>query len=89
MARAYMQSYAPGEGKLVIEELFANCVEVFYVPPTEKLEQSEMIPDEAEAHRVKLLLINGQDGFLTIFPTNTLGGHANWTGIDKMESAFC
>lgn len=78
MARAYTHTYAAGQGELVIEKLSPNCVEVFYVPPEEKLVQSGLNPDEAAAYRVKLLLINGQDRFLTIFPTNTLGGHANF-----------
>ncbi len=74
MART-MHTYDHGQGKLVIEELSSNCVEVFYVPPEEKLVQSGIDPGEADARRVKLLLINGQDGSITIFPTNTLGGH--------------
>lgn len=75
MERGHMNMNTLDRGELEIEEVFPNCVEVFYLPPKIKLEQSGMESDETIKHRVKLLLINGQDHFLTIFPTNTLGGH--------------
>lgn len=78
MARLFMNPSGPGQGELAIEELFPNCVEVFYIPPEEKLVQSGLDPDKAAEYRVKLLLINGQDRSLTIFPTNLLGGHDNF-----------
>ena len=65
-------------GKLVVERCQQNYVEVFYIPPLEKLYQAGLDPDTAVEHRVKLLAINGQEGSLTIFPTNTLGGHDNF-----------
>ncbi|MDO9460904.1 MAG: DUF4263 domain-containing protein [Alphaproteobacteria bacterium] len=74
MARAFMNSAATPQGELIVEEEFPNCVAVFYVPSREKLEQSGLDPATVAEHRVKLLLINGQDGFFTIYPTNTLGG---------------
>lgn len=58
-------------GKLAVEELFPNCVEVFYIPSKEELTQFDMSPERAEKFRVKILFINGQDDFITIYPINT------------------
>ena len=63
------------QGKLIIEKLSPNCVEVFYIPPDEKLAQAGIDPDKADTPRIQIMLINGQDNFITVFPTNTLGGH--------------
>lgn len=59
-------------GKLAIEEVFPNCVEIFFIPPLEALIQSGMSPATAENFRVKILLINGQNDFITIYPIKTL-----------------
>jgi Leucine-rich repeat (LRR) protein len=75
MARAFRNSNSHEQGELVVEELSPSCVQVFYVPPREKVKQSGLDPDKIAEYRVKLLLINGKDSCLTIFPTNTLGGH--------------
>lgn len=101
MARPNRHNYVPERGELVVEDIFSNCVQVFYVPPEDKLAQSRLDPDDAAAYRVKLLLINGQDQSLTIFPTNTLGGHDKFlepkhdqveritlAGFDLLDSVF-
>ena len=75
MARIGMSMPGIPQGKLTIEELFPNCVEVFYIPPAEKLAQSGASAEEADKHRTQIMLINGQDKFITVFPTNTLAGH--------------
>ena len=75
MARVGMNTPGLSQGELVIEELFPNCSEVFFIPPDEKIVQSGLNPKKAASYRVQLLLINGQDGFVTIIPINTLGGH--------------
>ena len=87
MVRTFRNFSTIPQGELVIEEVFPNCVEVFYVPPRDKLKQSGLDPNTADAHRVKLLLINGQDQFVTIFPINTLGGHDDFLKPkhDKIE----
>lgn len=75
MARVDMNIPNLPQGKLVIEELSPNCSEVYFIPPDEKLAESGLDSGVAASYRVKILQINGQDGNVTIFPTNTLGGH--------------
>lgn len=78
MARLIRRGSNPPEGKLLVEHASDGSVEVFYVPPKEKLIQSKLDSEMAENYRVKILLISGRDDFFTIYPTNTLGGHANF-----------
>ena len=91
MARIHEALDEYRHGKLVVEPLSSDCVEVFYVPSKEKLVQSaahrELVgehdlhgrhPAEPAVHRVKLLRIDGGKQCLTIFPTNTLGDHDNF-----------
>ena len=61
-------------GSLVVEEPSLDCVEVFYIPSKEKLEESGLNPDRGAEHRVRLLKINGLSKCITIFPIKTLGG---------------
>ena len=75
MVRPFTQNASPLKGKLIVEEVHPNCVQVFFIPPEEKLAQSGLDPAKATSYRVKLLLVSGQDNFMTIYPTNTLGGH--------------
>ena len=78
MARKYTNPDDEDHGKLILEEVFPNCVEVFYVPSVTKLNQSSLNAEKPDDYRVSLLLINGQDNFLTINPTNLLGGHHDY-----------
>lgn len=71
---AFSRDITQPVGALVVEELFPNCVEVFYIPPKEVLIQSDTSPVRPEEFRVKILLINGQDDFITIYPINTFAG---------------
>ena len=61
-------------GSLVVEELSAHCVEVFFIPSPEKLEQSELNPNTGAKHRVRLLKIDGWNQCITLFPIKTIGG---------------
>ncbi len=58
-------------GKLIIEENFPNCVDVFYIPPDEKLAIAGLDPNEAEKYKTLILTISGQDDYVEIFPINT------------------
>ncbi|MDE2735500.1 MAG: DUF4263 domain-containing protein [Gemmatimonadota bacterium] len=78
MARIHENFDEYRHGKLVVKECQPNCVEVFYIPSKEKLKQSGLTSNKEAEHCVKLLIINGQEQTLTIFPTNTLGGHDNF-----------
>ena len=49
MARAYMNTPGPSQGELVIKEQFPNCIEVFFIPPEEKLVQSKLDPADQRA----------------------------------------
>ncbi len=61
-------------GSLVVEELSAHCVEVFYHPSQESLALSGMNPDRKARHRVKLLKIDGLNQCITIFPIKARDG---------------
>ncbi len=74
MARASQPIDEYLHGSLVVEEVSPVCVEVFYIPSKEKLEQSGLTQDEGAEHRVKLLKIDGQRQCITVFPIKTLGG---------------
>lgn len=39
-------------GSLIVEELSAHCVEVFYIPSKEKFEQSELTPDTGASRQI-------------------------------------
>ncbi len=66
------------KGDLIVEEVHSDCVEVYYVPEKEKLSQSGLDPDNRGNYRVKLLVVDGQNNSVTIYPVNTLGGHMNF-----------
>ncbi len=72
MARASEPLDDYRHGRLVVEELSPDCVEVFYIPSKEKLEQSGLSQDEGPSHRVRLLKIDGQRQCIAIFPVKTL-----------------
>ena len=47
------------KGKLVIEEVTPDCVEVFYVPSAERLRYQGLKDPNPDANRVKLIVVNG------------------------------
>lgn len=73
MARGFRQPDPKFDGTLEVEEVHPNFVEVFFVPPYHSLRSAGLDPAQAKAHRAKLLDINGQDRFLTIYPIGTFG----------------
>ena len=75
MARIYEPIDEYRHGKLILEPLSSTCVEVFYMPSQQKLEQSGLNAADAAPPRVKLLEIDGEIQHLKIFPLNTLGGN--------------
>ena len=74
MARIFEEFDEYRHGRLVVEEISSNRVEVFYVPSPQKLEQSELNAENGSDHRVKLLEFDGMNHSITIFPTNTRAG---------------
>ena len=76
MARLDQQRHDYLHGTLLVETApDTGCTHVFYLPSRQKLEQSDISPELASSYRVKLLELYTDTGTLTIFPTNTLGGH--------------
>lgn len=75
MARWFNRGTSSSQGKLIVEEVRPNCVQVFFTPSKEKLVQSKLNPAKASSYRVKLLVVSGQENRMTIYPTNTQGGH--------------
>jgi hypothetical protein len=79
MVRLYLGQTPPtSSGKLVVEEYYPNCVDVFYIPPADKLEAAGLDSDKADQYKKKILFICGQHDFLIIFPLNTLLGHKDF-----------
>ena len=77
-------------GKLALQTgADADCVEVYYIPPSEQLEQSSIEPAKRTGTiRQKLLKLDKRDGRLTIFPINTMGKRSDFLGpkYDKVQN---
>jgi len=61
------------DGTLEIEEVHPNFVEVYFVAPERSLLAAGLDPKDAKKYKTKLLDINGQHRFLTIYPISTFG----------------
>lgn len=66
------------DGTLEVEEAHPNFVEVYFVPPERSLVEAGLDPKKAKDHRTKLLGINGQHKFLTIYPISTFGNRSDF-----------
>lgn len=91
MARAFEITSSNSIKDLTVSEEFPNCVNVEYTPSKQKLEASTLNDEEKErasSVRLKLMLINGQDDFVSIFPINTLPHHPDFLKkkYDQIES---
>lgn len=73
MALGIRQHDPARDGTLVVEEVHPNFVEVYFVPPEQSLLAAKLDPKQANSHKAKLLEINGQHKFLTIYPISTFG----------------
>lgn len=78
MAMSFRQRDPVRDGTLEIEEYHPNFVCVYFVPPEWSLEAAGLDPKRAKAHRTKLLDINGQDRYLTIYPIGTFGDKSDF-----------
>ena len=74
MAIAYRDYDPERDGILEVEELFPNCAEVYWVPPLYSLARAGLKFENASSYRVLLLLVNGQDNFISMYPIMTLAG---------------
>lgn len=73
MALGLRQHDPERDGTLEVEEVHPNFVEVYFVPPEHSLSAANIDPRNVNQYRTKLLDINGQHRFVTIYPLNTFG----------------
>lgn len=78
MALGFRQHDPVRDGTLEVEEVHPNFVEVYFVPPEHSLRSANLDPKRANSYRTKLLDINGEDTFLTIYPISTLGHRSDF-----------
>lgn len=78
MARLLPENFTPEQLNIEIEEDFPNCTVVYYVPEKGDLQFSGMDSGEPDQRRKKIAIFNGQDHFVTIFPTITLPSHPDY-----------
>ena len=61
-------------GNLVVEKSFdSDCVEVYYVPSQEQIEQANIKPNEAKELRVKILELDNARRHLTVYSDQYVG----------------
>jgi hypothetical protein len=78
MALGFRQHDPDRDGTLEVEEVHPNFVEVYFVPPERSLVEADLDPKKANSYRTKLLEINGQHKFLTIYPISTFGDRSDF-----------
>lgn len=78
MALGFRQHDPDRDGTLEVEEVHPNFVEVYFVPPERSLVEAGLDPSKASSYRTKLLDINGQHQFLTIYPISTFGDRSDF-----------
>lgn len=78
MALGFRQYDPDRDGTLEVEEVHPNFIEVYFVPPERSLVEAGLDPAQGNRYRTKLLEINGQHQFLTIYPINTFGNRSNF-----------
>lgn len=92
MARPNTMDFDNPITDLIVTEEFPNCVNVGYRISKKKIEASGLSDEEktrVSSSEVNLLLINGKDDFITIFPTNTLPQYSDFflkKKYNKIES---
>lgn len=78
MALGFRQHDPDRDGTLEVEEVHPDYVEVYFVPPERSLVEAGLDPKNASSYRTKLLEINGQHKFLTIYPISTFGDRSDF-----------
>jgi hypothetical protein len=78
MALSLRQHDPDRDGTLEVEEIHANFVEVYFVPPERSLVEARLEPKKARSYRTKLLEISGQHRSLTIYPISTFGNRQSF-----------
>jgi len=82
MVRAFLNnSHDSVDQDLSVSEVFPNCVSVGYTPSQELLNNSSLSEEDkkiAANRKHELILSNGQDDFVSIYPLNTLSTHSDF-----------
>lgn len=91
MVRAHETNFSKSIEDLIVTENFPNCVNVKYIFSKQKLENSILHVEEknrASSLGIDLMIINGQDDSVTIFPINTLPHYSGFLEkkYDQIES---
>ena len=71
MVLGYREYDPTRDGVLEVDQIGADKVDVFFVPPEHSLIDAGLDPQKAHNHRTKLLEIDGKDAKLTIVPICT------------------
>lgn len=78
MALGFRQHDPDRDGTLEVEEVHPNFVEIYFVPPERSLVDAGLDPKKVSNYRTKLLEINGQHRFLTVYPISTFGDRSDF-----------
>jgi len=81
MPKFYWKQFKATQDELFIDEVCPPCVDIDYKPSKEKIDiysQKFNIDNIINNLRKKLLSINIQDNYITIFPLNTLPSHPDF-----------
>ena len=82
MVRAFLNnSHDSVDQDLNVSEVFPNCVSVEYRPSQELLSKSNLAEEDKKTpseRKHQLILANGQDDFISIYPLNTLPTHSDF-----------
>ena len=66
---------------LTLSEDFPNCVTIEYTPSPQDINSSKIPDEEKQQYKIlkhELMMINGQDDFISISPINTLASQDNY-----------
>lgn len=75
MARLLPGDFSMDQGSLEIEELFPNCVEVYFQPSLASIRDAGLDIGDVVQYRKLILTMSGQDNFMEIKPIFTLPTH--------------
>lgn len=78
MVRLFSAGLDSEGGSLLLKEVRQNCVEVFYTPEEEKISRARQHNADRIEDRVKILLINGPNNILTMYPINTIPDYGDF-----------
>ena len=78
MALGIRQNDPARDGILEVEEVHPNFVEVYFLPPERSLLAANLESNKAKAYKTKILDIDGQRRFITIYPINTFGENSDF-----------